>query len=191
MDAPRPPARAVDIRQRRTAAPPIAVCAIILRRRSRWDGCQRLFWDTIAIGIGLWIIGHFGWAFDEMFLGRQSWLQWHTVFSLCGGIGPLIALLARPHRGVRSDEVGTVGLALASYGLLVVFIYSYFVLVPGVRDPQVALVQLVQVNRALLFGSMISATIVARRTSGTARTFISPSAQASASSSASRRAWRS
>ena len=86
--------------------PPIAVCAIILRRRSRWDGCQRLFWDTIAISIGLWIIGHFGWAFDEIFLGRRSWLQWHTVFSLCGGIGPLIALLARPHRGVRGDAVG-------------------------------------------------------------------------------------
>ena len=149
--------------------PPIAVCAIILRRRSRWDGCQRLFWDTIAISIGLWIIGHFGWAFDQMFLGRQSWLQWHTVFSLCGGIGPLIALLARPHRGVRRDAVGTVGLALASYGLVVVFIYSYFVLVPGLvpgaRDPQLALFQFVQVNRALLFGSMTWVTIVARRTS--------------------------
>jgi PAS domain S-box-containing protein len=148
--------------------PPITVCAIILRRRSRWDGCQRLFWDTIAIGVGLWIIGHFGWAFDEIFLGRQSWLQWHTVFSLCGGIGPLIALLARPHRGVRGDAVGTVGLALASYGLLAVFIYSYFVLVPGVvpgaTDPQRRLFELVQLNRALLFGSMISAMIVARRT---------------------------
>jgi PAS domain S-box-containing protein len=149
--------------------PPIAVCAIILRRRSRWDGCQRLFWDTIAISIGLWIIGHFGWAFDEIFLGRRSWLQWHTVFSLCGGIGPLIALLARPHRGVRGDAAGTVGLALASYGLLAVFLYSYFVLVPGLlpgaSDSQVTLFQLVQVNRALLFASMISAMIVARRTS--------------------------
>src|SRR6185503_14177031 len=133
-------------------------CAIILRRRSRWDGCQRLFWDTIAISIGLWIIGHFGWAFDQMFFGRQSWLRWHTVFSLCGGIGPLIALLARPHRGVRRDAVGPVGLVLASYGLLAVFIYSYFVLVPslvpGTTDPEVTLLALVQVNRALLFGSM-------------------------------------
>ena len=148
--------------------PPIAVCVFILRHRRRWEGCQRLFWDTIAISTGLWIIGHFGWAFEQIFFGRQSWLQWHTVFSLCGGIGPLIALLARPHRGVRADAVGTVGLALASYGLLAVFIYSYFVLVPGlvpgVRDPRFALLELVQVNRALLFASMISATIVARRT---------------------------
>jgi PAS domain S-box-containing protein len=149
--------------------PPITVCAIILRRRGRWDGCQRLFWDTIAIGLGLWIIGHLGWAFEEIFLGRQSWLEWHTVFSLCGGIMPLIALLARPHRGVRRDAVGSVGLALASYGLLAVFLYSYFVLVPGIvpvaADPKIALLELVQVNRALLFASMIVATILARRTS--------------------------
>ena len=63
---------------------------------------------------------------------------------------------------------GNVGLAIASYGLLAVFIYSYFVLVPGLvpgaRDPQFALLELVQVNRALLFASMISAMIVARRT---------------------------
>jgi PAS domain S-box-containing protein len=148
--------------------PPAAVCVIVLRRRSRWEGCQRLFWDTIAISVGLWIIGHVGWAFDQMIHGRQSWLQWHTVFSLCGGIGPLIALLARPHRGVRSDATGNVGFAIASYGLLAVFIYSYFVLVPGLvpgaTAPQVTLLELVQVNRALLFGSMVAATIVARRT---------------------------
>jgi PAS domain S-box-containing protein len=148
--------------------PPLTVCVIILHRRSRWDGCQRLFWDTFAIGIGLWIIGHFGWAFDEMFLGRQSRLQWRMVFSLCGGIGPLIALLARPHRGVRSDVLGTVGLAVASYGLLTVFIYSYYVLVPGLvpgATSQVTLSELVLVNRALLFGAMVSVMVAARRTS--------------------------
>jgi PAS domain S-box-containing protein len=148
--------------------PPIAVCIVILRRRRHWSGCHRLFWDTVAISAGLWVIGHLGWAFEDIVLRRQSWLQWHTVFSLCGGIGPLIALFARPHRGVRADAVGSVGLVLASYGLLAAFVYSYFVLVPslvpGSTDPEVTLLQLVQVNRALLFGSMTAVMIIARRT---------------------------
>jgi hypothetical protein len=82
--------------------------------------------------MALWIIGHLGWAFEDLVLKQQSWLRWHTVFSLCGGIGPLIALFARPHRGVRSEAVSSVGVVLASYGLLAVFIYSYFVLIPGI-----------------------------------------------------------
>jgi PAS domain S-box-containing protein len=148
--------------------PPIAVCAVILRRRSRWAGCHRLFWDTFAIGVGLWIIGHIGWAFEDLVLQRQSWVRWHTIFSLCGGIAPLIALFARPHRGVRAESVGNVGLVLASYGLLAVFIYSYFILIPGLApggtDQEVALFTLIQLNRALLFGALAAALIVARRT---------------------------
>ena len=147
--------------------PPLGVCAVILRRRRVWRGCQRLFWDTFAIGVGLWIIGHIGWTFEDLVLGRQSWLRWHTVFSLCGGIGPLIALFARPHRGVRTDAVGGVGVVLASYGLLAVFIYSYFVLIPGItpgHDEQANLLKLIQVHRALLFFGSASAMIFARRT---------------------------
>jgi PAS domain S-box-containing protein len=148
--------------------PPLAVCVVILRRRRSWQGCHRLFWDAVAIGMALWIIGHLGWAFEDLVLKQQSWLRWHTVFSLCGGIGPLIALFARPHRGVRSEAVSSVGVVLASYGLLAVFIYSYFVLIPGITPgvpgPQVALLKLVQLNRALLFLAFAAAMIVARRT---------------------------
>jgi PAS domain S-box-containing protein len=148
--------------------PVVAVCVVILRCRSRWAGCHRLFWDTFAIGVGLWVIGHFGWAFEDLVLQRRSWVQWHTLFTLCGGIGPLIALFARPHRGVRAEAVGTVGLVLASYGLLAVFIYSYFILIPGLlpdgTDQDAALFKLVQVNRALMFGATASVMIVARRT---------------------------
>ncbi len=148
--------------------PPAAVCAVILRRRRAWLGCHRLFWDTVAIGVGLWMIGHLGWAFEDLVLKRQSWLRWHTVFSLCGGIGPLIALFARPHRGVRAESVGSVGVVLASYGLLAVFVYSYFVLIPGITpggpDAQISLLKLIQLNRALLFISFATVMIVARRT---------------------------
>ena len=148
--------------------PPAVVCAVILRRRRAWRGCHRLFWDTVAISMALWMIGHVGWAFEDLVLKRQSWLRWHTVFSLCGGIGPLIALFARPHRGVRSEAVGGIGVVLASYGLLAVFIYSYFVLIPaltpGTADAQIALLKLIQINRLLLFASFGAATILARRT---------------------------
>ena len=148
--------------------PPLGVCAIILRRRSRWAGCQRLFWDTFAIGMALWTIGHLGWALEGVVLGRPSWIQWHTLFTLCGGIGPLIALLARPQIGVRREAVGPVGLIIASYGLLAVFIYTYFVLVPGlvpgITDAQATLLKLVQVNRALLVGATVWALFDAWRT---------------------------
>ena len=148
--------------------PPVVVCAVILHRRGSWRGCQRLFWDAVGIGMALWIIGHLGWAFEDLVLKRQSWIRWHTVFSLCGGIGPLIALFARPHRGVRAEAVSSVAVELASYGLLAVFIYSYFVLIPGITpvgsNAQLNLLKLIQLNRALLFAGFAWAMIAARRT---------------------------
>ena len=74
--------------------------------------------------------------------------------SLCGGIVPLIALLAKPHRGIRTEAVTGVALLMASYGLLAVFIYADFLLVPSLVLPQAeaqsALLRLVQGNRAAL-----------------------------------------
>jgi hypothetical protein len=53
--------------------PAAAIVIVILKRRRHWAGCQRLFWDTIAIGMVLWSIGHIGWAFGEVVLKRPSW----------------------------------------------------------------------------------------------------------------------
>ncbi|HEX6975034.1 MAG TPA: hypothetical protein VF147_11560, partial [Vicinamibacterales bacterium] len=146
--------------------PPILTCALILRRRKSWTGSHKLFWSTFGIGVGLWTIGHIGWAYDYIVHGRVSWLAWHTVFSLCGGIGPLVALLARPHRGARPEGAATVGLVVASYGLLCVFIYAYFVLVPSLprETANQALLALVQVNRAMLFLATLSGLVFAWRT---------------------------
>ena len=138
---------------------PAGVIGIILRRRRGWAGCERLFWDTVAIGMGLWFIGHVGWAFDEIVRQKTSWLRWHTLFSLCGGAAPLVALLARPHRGIRAEATSRTALDIASYGLLVAFVHAYFVMIPSVLPEhadgaQVTLIVVAQVLRFALFVAM-------------------------------------
>jgi PAS domain S-box-containing protein len=157
------------------AAAAIVVLAIWRRRRS-WAGAQRLFWDVFALGSALWIIGHLGWLAESALFGRQTWLRWHTVFSLCGSVAPLIALLAAPHRGARTRTVPAIGVDLAVFGLLAVFIYCYFVLVPSL-DPasgaqaQSMLLVLIQAHRGLLLAALVAAIALARD-SGWRRTYV-------------------
>ena len=150
-----------------TLSAALAVAIIVWRQRS-WAGCQRIFWNTTAIGVALWIIGHVGWAVDVYKAEPLPWLKWHTVFSLCGGIAPLIALLARPHRGIRPNSPVIVGIDLASHGLLAVFVYAYLVLVPSVVptmtvEAQDKLLFLVQINRALYLSGLLAAAWFASR----------------------------
>ena len=137
--------------------PALSVVIVILKRRRQWAGCQRLFWDTIAIGMVLWCIGHVGWAFGELVLKRPSWLQWHTLFSLCGGAGPLIALAARPHRGVRPDLTQRTALDIAGFGLFLAFFYSYFLMVPSMlpEDRSSAQVALLVIAQTIRFGMLV------------------------------------
>jgi PAS domain S-box-containing protein len=139
----------------------------ILRRRHDWVGCQRLFWDTIAAGMGIWLLGHFGWAYGELVERHPVWLEWHTVFSLSGGLGPLLALIARPHRGVRQHATAAVGVDIASYGLLAGFVYACFVLVPeaaAAGSPTGPLLVSVQVFRFALMAGMCTMAWIARET---------------------------
>jgi PAS domain S-box-containing protein len=147
--------------------PAVAVCAIVLGRRHSWRGCQRLFWDTTAVGLALWIVGHVGWASTEMLAGRPTWLQWHTLFSLVGGTLPLVALLALPHRGPRPDAASRVAVDLASYTLLAAFVYTNFVMIPSLttagtlaRD---SLLVLAQLNRFLLLIACVWLAWTSRR----------------------------
>ena len=149
--------------------PAAAVVVTVLRRRREWAGCQRLFWDSIAIGVVLWCIGHVGWAFEEIVLKQPSWLQWHTLFSLCGGTAPLIALVARPHRGVRAELTQRTALDIASYGLFSAFFYSYFLMVPSVLPEdrsaaQVTLLVIAQVIRFAMLVGLCACAWLARRT---------------------------
>jgi two-component system NtrC family sensor kinase len=146
------------------------VLTVILQRRRLWQGIQRLFWDIIGVAMILWIVGHLGWAYDQLVLHEQSWLKWHTMFSLSAGIGPLLALLARPHRGPNAEPVPPLTLTIGAYWLLAVFIYSYFVLVPSLipallPQAQARLLNFVQANRLLLVIGMSAAVWLARSTS--------------------------
>lgn len=145
--------------------PAASIVIVILKRRRHWAGCQRLFWDTIAIGMVLWSIGHIGWAFGELVLKRPSWLQWHTLFSLCGGAAPLIALAARPHRGVRAELTQRTALDIASYGLFSAFFYSYFLMVPSVlpEDRNAAQVTLLVIAQIIRFAMLVGLGICAWR----------------------------
>ena len=142
---------------------------VVLRRRRHWAGCQRLFWDVVTIGMLLWIVGHIGWAYYQLRYQQQTWLQWHTLFSLCAGFGPLVALLARPHRGVHRHLVAPIAMTIAAYCLLAVFVYSYFVLVPSIVHEarpaaQVRLLAFVQINRLLLLMAVAAAFWFGRNT---------------------------
>jgi PAS domain S-box-containing protein len=133
----------------------LAVAAVALWRRRSWDGVQRLFWDVFTVSQILWAIGELGFMYGELVEGRPSWVRWHTMFSLCGGIGPLVAIIARPDRGVRKRATAAIAIDLASYGLLASFIYAYFVMVPSLlpatrEQVESVLLALVQTHRLLL-----------------------------------------
>ena len=143
------------------------VPATILRRRHQWSGCQRLFWDTFAAGTCVWLLGHLGWAYAELNGQSNHWVEWHTIFSLTGGAAPVLALVARPHRGVRQYATAAVGVDIASYGLLTGFAYAYFVLIPDLNHQAVAntgLLLSVKVFRFALMSGMCAIAIVARGT---------------------------
>ena len=110
--------------------PPMVGVTVIARRRHLWTGCQWLFWATLALGLLLSAISVVGWSVDEMLLGvSTSWLGWHAVFALFGGVAPLLALLAQPHRGAREKVAATTAVDIAGIAVLTGFLYSHFVVV--------------------------------------------------------------
>ena len=147
----------------------LAVCAVIFRRRREWEGAHLLFWDAAAVGYLLWCVGEVGFTITSV-TQHRSWVQWHTMFSLCGGIGPVVALLARPHRGARKEAAWAIGIDQASYATLMGFVYAYFIMVPSVvptdgrPSPQSTLLGLVQVQRLILFGGLAASAWFARAT---------------------------
>jgi len=140
--------------------PALAAVAVIARRRADWQGAQSVFWTVVATGLAIWSVGHIGFVRANLLQGTiPDWLDWHTTFSLVGGgAAPLLALLARPHRGRRPFAVPAITLDIASLAVLFLFIYAYFVLAPNLgASPRVAeqsLQIVIVIQRALVLAAL-------------------------------------
>ncbi len=147
--------------------PPMLGVAVIVRRRHAWAGCQWLFWACLAVGLVMSGIGVVGWTVDELLLGvNTSWLGWHAVFALFGGVAPLFGLLAQPHRGLREKAAATTAVDIAGIAVLTGFLYAHFVIA---SDPSAAasgsaeraLLLLSEVQQLLVCMGMVAAMFVA------------------------------
>jgi PAS domain S-box-containing protein len=151
--------------------PPLTGATVIVRRRSAWRGCQWLFWATIAVGLVMSAIGLSGWAADELMLARETWLAWPAVFALFGGVAPLFALLAQPHRGPREPLTATTAVDIAGLTVVTGFLYSFFVTTNdspvGADSASMSLILVSELQQALVAAAMLAATAVARRTAWT------------------------
>lgn len=151
--------------------PPLAGVVTIARRRHAWTGCQWLFWATVVLGLMMSAIGLLGWTVDEIMLGRStSWLGWYAVFALFGGVAPLLALLAQPHRGARERVAATTAVDIAGIAVLTGFLYSHFVIGPDLsplasQRPSASLVLLSELQQFLVAVGMGAAILLARQSS--------------------------
>jgi len=147
--------------------PPLVGVAVILRRRQAWLGCQWLFWASLALGLVMSAIGVVGWSVDELLLGTTTtWVGWHAVFALFGGVAPLLALLAQPHRGIREKVTATTAVDIAGIAVLTGFLYSHFVItsdpVGSAQSASRSLLLLSEAQQFIVFLGMFVATMLAR-----------------------------
>jgi len=145
--------------------PPMAGTLVIVKRRQTWRGCQWLFWATIAVGLAMSAVGLTGWAADELMFERDTWLAWPAVFALFGGIAPLFALLAQPHRGSREPLAATTAVDVAGLSVVTGFLYSFFVSGPASAPAPLSLQAVSELQQALVVAGMLAAMWVARKTS--------------------------
>jgi PAS domain S-box-containing protein len=112
--------------------PPLAPIVVVLTRRREWGGHQRVFWDAFAVAAVVWLAAQLPLAAYEV--GRQGPLPWLNVMivpQLCASLMPLLALVARPHRGQRRETAMTAVLDLYVLALLAAFVYWSLLILPG------------------------------------------------------------
>jgi PAS domain S-box-containing protein len=119
--------------------PPFVPLATIWRRRHVWAGRQRVFFAAIAAWALLWAVGQVWWAFDEVVRSAAlPWFTWHTILQLCGSALPLIAIVAWPHRGARSETAITSAIDIAVLMFLTGFLYWALIIAPGMEPSHAA-----------------------------------------------------
>jgi PAS domain S-box-containing protein len=115
--------------------PPLALLVALARSRRRWLGRHAVFWAAIGAWAVLWLVGQVGWFADEVSRSVPvPWFKWHILLQLSASALPLIALVAWPHRGLRTDTASTAAIDIASLTFLTSFLYWALVIAPGL-DP--------------------------------------------------------
>ncbi len=105
-----------------------------------------------------------GWAADELMFQHETWLAWPAVFALFGGIAPLFALLAQPHRGAREPLAATTAVDVAGLTVVTGFLYSFFVTAPNANAAPFSLQLVSELQQGLVVAAMLAAMWVARQT---------------------------
>src|SRR2546421_2790816 len=104
--------------------PPIAPLTVLVLRRGAWIGRQAVFCAALGSWALLWFVGQIGWFVDEIGRGVPlPWFKWHIVLQLCGSALPLIALVAWPHPGARSETAITAAVDISVLTFLTGFMY--------------------------------------------------------------------
>ena len=120
--------------------PPFVPLAVIIRRRAAWYGRQAVFFAAIAAWAAMWLIGQVGWATDEVLRTMPlPWFKWHIILQLSGSALPLVAIVAWPHRGPRSETALTAALDIAVLVSLIGFLYWSLIIAPGMVASHAAL----------------------------------------------------
>ena len=146
---------------------PLVPLAIVVWRRRSWNGRALIYWSTLAIGCGVWTLGHLGWsAFEVLNNHPLPWLEWPVAAKLTGAVMPLIALIAWPHTQIRGGSLAIVVLDIAGVTLVSAFLFWSLIVAPGLAPyaESVGMQSLAIIGSVLHFamvGSFIAVAVAA------------------------------
>jgi PAS domain S-box-containing protein len=137
--------------------PPLFPIAMVLRRRRDWSGRALVFWGAVAAGSGLWFVGHLAWMDAELLRAHLlPWVEWPVAAKLCGGILPMVALLAWPHAAIRGASPISIAIDIAGIALVSLFLFWSLILAPGLVPSAAP----VAVRSLAILGAMLHVVLV-------------------------------
>ena len=138
--------------------PPLLPIAVVLRRRREWSGRTLVFWCAVAAGSALWLIGHAAWTEAELVRGRLlPWVEWPVAAKLCGGMLPMVALIAWPHASIRGASPLGIALDIGGITIVSLFLCWSLILAPGLVPATAP----VAVHSLAILGSLLHAVLSA------------------------------
>jgi PAS domain S-box-containing protein len=137
--------------------PPLLPIAVFLRRRHDWSGRTLVFWSAVAAGSALWLVGQAAWMEAELFRDRLlPWVEWPIAAKLCGGILPMVALIAWPHASIRGASPLATALDIGGIAVVSLFLFWSLILAPGLVPATAP----VAVHSLAILGSLLHAVLV-------------------------------